>query len=194
MEKLTDVQLVKLANNGDNDAITTLMKRYKSKVALVCRPYFLIGGDAEDLLQEGMIAILNAIKSYNVKGQASFSSYALICVRNRIISLIKHYNNKKNMPLNNSLSIYSEVVIDGYKNGLFVDGIFCPEESCINEESVDELKNKIKSLLSGFEFKVLSYYLNGDSYQTIAEKTGKNQKSIDNAIQRIRNKLSPVIR
>lgn len=194
MGKLTDAQLVDLANKGDDKAITTLMERYKSKVALVCRPYYLVGADTDDLIQEGMIAIFNAIKTYDENKKASFSSYAQVCVRNRIKTLTMRYNNKKNMPLNNSLSLYSKDVVDGYESGLVIDGIFSPEDSCINEEKDVELNNKIKSILSRFELKVLTYYLNGDSYQKIAENTGKKLKSIDNAIQRIRNKLSPILR
>ena len=108
LEKLTDEQLVDLAKKGENGAIDLLINRYKSKIVAICRSYFLIGGDSEDLLQEGMIAIFNAINTYN--GQSSFSNYASVCVKNRVISTIRKYNNKKNSPLNDYMSLSLEDV------------------------------------------------------------------------------------
>ena len=191
MQKLTDVELVELARKNNDAAMTVLMERYKSKVVAVCRSYFLIGGESEDLLQEGMIAIFNAINSYN--GQASFSVYAITCVKNRIISVIKRYNNLKNKPLNGYISLSGYSDSDNDKTSVIIDGNFGPEESYINEESIFELQEKIKNSLSKYENSILTHYLKGVSHEEIAKITGKKTKSIYNAIQRIRNKLSLII-
>lgn len=187
LKKLTDNQLVEFAKTND-EALAVLMERYKPQVSAICRPYFLIGGDNEDLLQECMIAFYKAIITYN--GKASFSSYAYACMKNRIFSLIRQSNNNKNIPLNKyvSLSGLQDSVSD--KTDIVVSEKFGPEESFINDESVRELESKIFSALSKYENEILKYYLKGLSYQSISEKIGKSTKSIDNALQRIRQKIS----
>ena len=186
LEKLTDEQLVSRAKSGETEAVNVLARRYKTVVAAITHSYFLTGCDSEDLLQEGMITVVNAINSYN--GEASFKSFATTCIRNRIYSLIKSSNNLKNKPLNNyvPLSGYS----DNDKTDMIIAKTFGPEEMYINRESLEEHKKSIEKTLSKFEFEILSLFLQGYSYGKIAKKMQKNEKSIDNAIQRIRKKLS----
>ncbi len=191
-KNLLDEQLVKLAQSGDAKAIDVLVERYKSTVASITRSYFLIGGDKEDLLQEGMIAMYSAMNSYN--GQVSFKNYVYTCVKNKIVSLIKSSNNQKNKPLNNYVSLSGAPDNDADKSGIIVDGGFGPEETFINSEAFNELNAKIKDTLSQYEYKILTHYLMGLSYAQIAEKIGEKVKSIDNAIQRIRQKLSVLIK
>ena len=191
LKKLTDNELVVLAKSNNDDAVTVLMERYKNQVSAICRPYFLIGGDNEDLLQECMIAFYKAIITYN--GKASFSSYAYACMKNRIFSLIRKSNNTKNIPLNKyvSLSMLQDSASD--KTDIVMSENVGPEESIINDESALELENKIFSSLSKYENEILKYYLKGLSYQTISEKMDKSIKSIDNALQRIRKKIAQLL-
>lgn len=191
-KNLSDEQLVSLAQNNDLKATDVLVERYKSTVASITRSYFLIGGDKEDLLQEGMIAMYSAMNSYN--GQVTFKSYVYTCVKNRIVSLIKSSNNQKNKPLNNYVSLSGSVDGDADKTEIIVDSGFGPEEIFINRETVIELNQKIKKVLSEYEYTILSQYLTGLSYAQIAEKIGEKVKSIDNALQRIRQKLSVLIK
>ncbi|MBE7061371.1 MAG: sigma-70 family RNA polymerase sigma factor [Clostridiales bacterium] len=191
-KNLSDEQLVSLAQNNDLKATDVLVERYKSTVASITRSYFLIGGDKEDLLQEGMIAMYSAMNSYN--GQVTFKSYVYTCVKNRIVSLIKSSNNQKNKPLNNYVSLSGSVDGDADKTEIIIDSGFGPEEIFINRETVIELNQKIKKVLSEYEYTILSQYLTGLSYAQIAEKIGEKVKSIDNALQRIRQKLSVLIK
>lgn len=188
LENLSDEELVFEAKNGNDTAINILARRYKTMVSAITHSYFLFGCDSEDLLQEGMIAIINAISSYS--GEASFKSYATVCVRNRIFSLIKSFNNLKNKPLNNYISLSGYPEGDADKTEIITAKTFGPEETYINRESFAEHKKSIEENLSKYEYKILQLYLQGYSYGKIAEFMNKNEKSIDNAIQRIRKKLS----
>ena len=172
-------------------ALAELLKRYKNVVSSVARGYFLSGGDTDDLLQEGMIGVFRAIASYN--GSSAFRPYAYKCIKTGIISAIKRSNANKNKPLNNfvSLSVYDGN--DADKNELMRGEVFNPEEAYINMESEKELIRVIKQTLSKLEYEVLSLYLQGFSYADIAAKTNKNVKSVDNTVQRIRNKLEQTV-
>lgn len=187
IQSLSDEQLLSLSKSQNADAINELLSRYKYIVSAVAHSYFLIGGDSEDLLQEGMIAVFNAINSFN--GKSSFKSYVYTCVKNRIITLIKQSNRYKNQPLNNyiSLSGFSDGDLD--KSEIIIDSEFGPEDIYINAESEKELKEIITKSLSEFEHKILLEYLKGYSYREIGEKFNKKDKAIDNALQRIRKKI-----
>ncbi len=187
--KLSDEELAVLAQRKDENAIEELFNRYKYIASSVAHSYFLNGGDSEDLLQEGLFAIFKAITSFNAK--SSLKTYVYTCVKNRIFNLIKSSNRYKNQPLNNYLSLSggaeSDTEID--KTEIIIDKHFGPEEICINAESENELKSIINKVLSKFEYDILVYYLKGYSYREISEKIHKKEKSIDNAIQRIRRKI-----
>ncbi len=189
MKKLSDERLVALAQLKNENAIDELFNRYKYIASAVARSYFLNGGESEDLLQEGLFAVFKAITSFNAK--SSFKTYVYTCVKNRIFNAIKSSNRYKNQPLNNYLSLSGSIDNDSDvdKTEIIIDKHFGPEEICINAEAENELKSIIHKVLSKFEYDILIYYLKGYSYREISEKFEKNEKSIDNAIQRIRKKI-----
>jgi RNA polymerase sporulation-specific sigma factor len=188
LEKLTDEELVVKAKEGNNLAVNVLARRYKTVVSAITHSYFLVGCDSEDLLQEGMIAVVNAISSY--KGDATFKTYATTCIRNRIFSLIRNFNSQKNKPLNNYVSLSGYLDGDSDKTDVIIAKTFGPEETYINKEDVEERKKTIEQSLSKYEYKILQLFLSGYSYEKISKLINKNEKSIDNALQRIRKKLS----
>ena len=187
-EKLTDEELVSFAQNGNEQTMEILIKRCKNIVLGLSRSYFLSGGDTEDIIQEGMIGVFRAIMSFN--GKSSFRSYAYLCVKTSIISLIKKSTRQKNKPLNNYISLSSTSEIDMNKNDISIDENFEPERDYINKEAEIELRERIEKLLSPLENSILYKYLHGLSYEEIANEIGKDVKAIDNAIQRIRKKIS----
>lgn len=186
-EKLSDEELVVLAKEGNEQTMEILIKRCKYIVLGLSRSYFLSGGDTEDIIQEGMIGVFRAVMTFN--GKSSFKSYAYLCIKSSIISLIKKSTRQKNKPLNNYISLSDYYDIDMTKTDVFLDEKFQPEQECIDNESVNELKEKISKILSVLENKILHYYLQGCSYEEISRLVNKDIKSIDNAIQRIRKKI-----
>ena len=189
--RYSDEELAKLCSGDtpDETALETLLMRYKHTVSSVARSYFLYNGDTDDLLQEGMIGVFKAISTYN--GKSSFKNYAYKCIKTSILSAVKKSSRLKNKPLFNYVSLSGLAEgDDADKNPFLSDESFDPEERYINSEAEKELKNRIRSELSELEFEILTLYLCGYSYREIAEKTGKNAKSIDNAIQRIRKKIT----
>ena len=184
---LTDEELAFLAKT-DEIALERLMEKYKPLINAQARSYFLNSGDASDLVQEGMIGVFKAITSFN--GKSSFKTYVYTCIRSNIITAIKKSNRIKHKPLNNYLSLSGYDGDDEDKTLLISDKNFDPEKNYIEKEEEKELKNKIKENLSDFEHEILVLYLQGFSYSDISKKTGKKEKSIDNAIQRIRKKLT----
>lgn len=187
---LEDKELVDLARNGDSNATFILLERCKGLVRSVSRSLFLAGGDSEDLIQEGMIGVYKAISTYN--GKSSFKSYAYLCIKSSILTAIRNSSAKKNLPLNSYISLTTLGEEDDKKD-IMIDSSVNPETELINKEALNELKTSIKQVLSKFEFIVLSMYLNGNSLEEIYEKTGKNQKAVENALHRIRKKISKIL-
>jgi len=180
--------LLELAAKGDPDAQTALIESY-SRLVLVCaRPLFLTGGDSEDLIQEGMIGLMNAVRQYDVEKSASFSTFAEHCIRNRLYSAIQSASRLKHIPLNDSISFESPQFDESQA------GVSCylrdPEELLIAREHFNELAQQIRGSLSEFEAEVLEHYLEGLSYQEIGKILQRSAKSVDNAVQRIRKKLA----
>lgn len=186
-KNLTDEELAFLAKTDEN-ALERLMEKYKPLINAQARSYFLNSGDASDLVQEGMIGVFKAITSFN--GKSSFKTYVYTCIRSNIITAVKKSNRIKHKPLNNYLSLSGFDGDDEDKTLLISDKNFDPEKNYIEKEEEKELKNKIKESLSAFEHQILILYLQGFSYADISKKTNKKEKSIDNAIQRIRRKLT----
>ena len=193
LEKLSDEELCNMVCAGAREAEEVLATRYSRLVRAISRPFFLVGGDGEDLIQEGMIGLLKAIREYSPDKSASFFTYAEVCVRNRIYSALKSAARDKHAPLNNYTSIETPFpdskINTGFELGINGSRFTDPEELVIGREAFDEFSLALKSLLSGFEAKVLLYYLDGFSYNDIAERLGKPQKSVDNAVQRMRRKI-----
>ncbi|MBR6223646.1 MAG: sigma-70 family RNA polymerase sigma factor [Lachnospiraceae bacterium] len=186
----TDDELIACIRAGDDVAMGTLLKKYNPMVKREARTMFLVGGDTEDLIQEGMIGLFGAISDYDPKKGASFSTFARLCVERRIIKAIAASKSQKNIPLNNALSFDSTEDEEGISlyEKLESELISDPEELVIAREATSELITGIRAKLSKMENIVLDYYLDGLNYTEIAAIMGKQPKAIDNAIQRIRKK------
>jgi len=189
----TDEELVKLAQNGDYDAECELFSRYKNLLRKISRSYFLIGGDVEDLLQEGMIGLYKAVKGFDVAKNISFASFAGLCVKRQVQTAIKKATSQKNMVLSSALPLEGQSKFDDEEEEGYDLIIPSPEptidEVMVSEETLQEIKAIIRKKLSKMELMVLSKYLKGQTYKVISESTGLNEKSIDNALSRIKKKL-----
>ena len=192
---LSDDELVGLFRSGDGVAGSELAVRYRPLVKRCTRPYFLVGGDSEDLIQEGMIGLVSSIQSYQPGGSALFRSYAELCVKRRILSAIKAAARFKHMPLNYRLSLEDIYSDDGEALARMVDERYnlSPEELIIEQEKKTDLYALCRRILSPLEKKVLAFYLEGLSYEEIAGRCGKPVKSVDSALQRIKRKLSRAV-
>ena len=178
------------AANGDSAAEEILVSDYTKLVRACARPYFLAGGDSEDLIQEGMLGLLSAIRTFNPNKGAKFSTYAEFCVRRRIYSAIKAASGEKHSPLNSYISLESPEPLESCTPVTFLRA---PEDQIIAREQVGEIENLLYGALSRFESDVLELFLDGMSYKNMAVRLGKTDKSIDNAVQRIRRKLSQIL-
>ena len=155
------------------------------------RRFFLVGGDEEDLIQEGMIGLFKAVTSYQKGKNTSFSTFAYICVQRQIYTTITAFNRKKHIPLNTAVSLSEQ---KKQEDELALDEILetpekTPEELMLRKEELNDYHRILDQNLSKFEKQVMDHYLNGENYTMIAKKLGKSDKSIDNAIQRIRRKI-----
>lgn len=175
-------ELIKQAQAGVSSAQDKLLEQYKNMVKKTARTFFIIGADFEDIVQEGMIGLFKAIQSYNEDKEASFETYAGLCITRQILNALKSASRKKHAPLNFYVSLDFEV------SGLNLPMEDSPEDLLILKEDGQNIIAALYKVLSAFESKVLSFYLEGMSHTEIAAKMDKNEKSIDNAIQRIRNK------
>lgn len=188
---LSDKELIVLAKQNDSKAIDALVGRYKYIPVALARSNFLLDGDQDDLIQEGTIAIYTAISSYN-EDKSTFKTYLYACVKNRINSVIKKSNAKKNLPLNMSVSLSEYFDIDIDKNKFIQDKKFQPEEQFINKETEAEIIVKIKNELSITEFNIFQMFMNGFTYAEMGERLNKPIKSIDNAVQRMKKKIAKI--
>ncbi|MBR3276469.1 MAG: sigma-70 family RNA polymerase sigma factor [Eubacterium sp.] len=185
-DDFTDEELIVRLRGGEADIEDFLMNKYKYLVRKKARVLFLEGGDTEDLLQEGMWGLFKAIREYQPARGASFATFADVCVRRQLYSAIAAAGRNKHRPLNESLSL-SEM--EENKVHLSAGPESDPEYVVLREEEQAELQKKVWEALSPLEKKVLELYLSGMDYLQIAEKLGRTGKSIDNALQRIRNKI-----
>ena len=194
--EMEDGELVRLAET-DEMALEYLLNKYKYFVRAKARSYFLIGADREDLVQEGMIGLYKAIRDYRDDRQASFRAFAELCITRQIITAIKTATRQKHKPLNSYVSLNKPIYDEESDRTLF-DVILGPkasnpEEIMIDREDLAAVEEKIGEVLSDLEWKVLELYLQGKSYQEIAEILGRRSKSIDNALQRVKTKLEMYI-
>jgi RNA polymerase sporulation-specific sigma factor len=184
----TDEDLVRDYRSGRVQAVDCLMERYKSFVRALARARFLIGGDQEDLIQEGMIGLYKAVQNFDETKNASFRTFAALCINRQIAKAIEEAQRKKHIPLNDRVPLTDEEWNERFQS----EGI-SPEAIVIGRESTDETLKKIKQLLSPMETQVLDLYLSGLDYREIAAHLGREPKSVDNAIQRIRKKSADVV-
>lgn len=190
---LTDEQLVRMAQEGSETAEEILIEKYKGVVKNKAKTYYITGADSEDVVQEGMIGLFKAIRSFDVSKQAAFKTFADTCVNSQIISAIKKANRKRHKPLNESVSLNKEV--DEGTQDISVGDILQasmdndPEALLLLQEVVDYLKTYDSGLFSKFEREVWIEKLKGRNYMEIAEHLGRSPKSVDNALQRIKKKI-----
>ena len=192
-EKLSDNEIIELIAAKDDDAMQFMMKKYGGIVKKEVRTVYLIGAETDDLIQEGMIGLFKAIRDYSPDKGAAFSTFATLCIRRQIKTAINPSNRDKHKPLNTYISIYAnsdETESDITGDMGLGDSDMNPETVIIAKEQKSYMEQKIEKELSSLEKKVLRYYLEGIPYSEIAEKIGKKEKSVDNALQRIRIKLS----
>lgn len=189
---LSEERLIALVQSGDNEAGSELSLRYRPLIKKCTRPYFLVGGDEEDLIQEGMMGLINSMQTYSDDRRCTFRSYAEICIKRRILSAIKAANRFKHMPLNSRLSLEDIYSDDDDSGAMIADERYSltPEQMIIREEEIESLRTLSSSLLSALEKKVLDLYLEGLSYEEIAKGVDKPVKSVDAALQRIKKKLA----
>ena len=189
---LQDELLQAKAASGDRHAEEQLSMRYSRLVKACARPYFLAGGDSEDLTQEGMLGLLSAIREYDSAMNTSFRTYAEICIKRRLITAIKTASRKKHTPLNEGVSLDEVLSEENTARSAQFSKAFrrIPEEQVLARERADEIIHTYSRWLSKFESQVMDLYLEGLSYQEISDRIGRSQKSIDNAVQRIRRKLA----
>ena len=198
-DRMTDEQLLCDYKNGNQEIMDYLMVKYKSMVRKKARAMYLLGGENEDLIQEGMIGLIKAVRDFYVTQKTSFSSFAELCVSRQMYSAIEASNRKKHLPLNSYVSLYedSEQVGEGRSLPL-IDTIESskendPEVLYFGKEYTEAFAEQLKELLSPLENHVLYLHLMGTDYRTIAELLGKSPKSVDNALQRIKTKAQKIL-
>ncbi len=190
-ERLPDEALCAMAASGNRLAEETLVTRYHRFVRTCARPFFLAGGDSEDLTQEGMVGLIRAVREYDASKEASFRTFAETCIRNRLYSVLRAAARDKHKALNQSVSLDTpEFDSHSYTSGTNNLAQRNPEDFLIDREHTAALLSGVRKQLSEFEAKILGYYLDGLSCREIAETVGKPPKSVDNAVQRIRRKVA----
>lgn len=197
LNKMSDEELIELSRNGDGSVTEFILEKYRNFVRAKSRTYFLIGADREDIIQEGMIGLYKAIRDYKKDSASSFRSFADLCITRQIITAIKTATRQKHIPLNSYISLNRPAYEEEGENTLLETIVekhrFDPEEIMINKERFRILEEKLVATLSKYESMVLKRYISGHTYTDIATELGKSEKSIDNALQRIKKKIEKVL-
>ena len=190
--KKTDEELIALLRSGEQGITDYLMEKYKNLVRKEAKAIFLLGGENDDLIQEGMIGLFKAIRDYRADRESSFYHFADLCIARQLYTAVEASQRKKHAPLNSYVPLYADSE-DAENGGL--DNILSsveelnPEKIVINQEELQAFQKKVEDCLSDMEKEVLAYYLQGLDYNQIAEAMGKEPKAIDNALQRLKKKL-----
>ncbi|MCL6521276.1 MAG: RNA polymerase sporulation sigma factor SigH [Firmicutes bacterium] len=192
-DEMLDEELVELARAGDSQALEYMIYRYRNFVRAKARSYFLVGADREDIIQEGMIGLYKAIRDFREDKLASFRAFAELCVTRQIITAIKTATRQKHIPLNSYVSLNKPIYDEDSDRTLLdvIAGVKVsdPEELIISREEFGDIEAKMGEILSDLEWQVLMAYLDGKSYQEIADELDRHVKSVDNALQRVKRKL-----
>jgi len=196
----SDEMLIERLRDGERDITDFIMNKYKNLVRSKAKSMYILGADTEDLIQEGMIGLFKAIRDYDAGRDASFFTFAELCISRQMYTAVQASNRKKHMPLNSYISLYSTADAEGEtkSSGEFINFLGFetqknPEQLLIDKENVLSLERKIEEELSTFEKQVLDLYLTGMSYTQIARVLGRDEKSTDNALQRMKSKIRKVI-
>ena len=194
--QMTDEKLIENIKQDDKKALDCLMGRYNETVSLKANRFFMIGAEKEDMIQEGMIGLYKAIKSFNTEKQNSFKTFANMCIERQLITAVKNSNRQKHIPLNSSISLNAAAYDDNEDmdklDVLDIKALDDPSDIIADREYFESMENKIKENLSEFELQVLREYEKGKSYADIAEKLNSKIKSVDTAIQRIKKKANKI--
>ncbi len=195
---MLDEEIVILAKNNDSMAEEYLIGKYRNFVKAKAKTYFLIGGDKDDIYQEGMIGLYKAIRDFRPDKLSSFRAFAELCITRQIITAIKTATRQKHIPLNSYISL-NKPIYDDESDRTLMDvlatvHISDPEELIISNEEKVKIQNKMYEVLSELEMEVLRCYLDGKSYQEIACDLDRHAKSIDNALQRVKRKLEKFLK
>ena len=185
----TDEELVELLRQGDTEVMDYLLEKYKFVVRQKARVLYLAGGEADDLIQEGMIGLFKAVRDFQTDKEASFVTFARVCIDRQIYSAIQNSNRQKHQPLNSYVSLNQE----DESSPIWELSVENPESIIIDQETTEDLRKRISDYLSPMENKVLDLYLKGKGYVEIGGILNKSPKSVDNALQRIRSKIREVI-
>lgn len=197
-QNYTDEELIRLIHQGEDGPVDYLMEKYKNMVRGKAKTLYLIGGDHEDLIQEGMIGLFRSIRDFDESRESGFATFAALCVSRQLYKAIEAQNRKKNQPLNNYISLDTPAYPENEQDDtslvdvLHPDRNSNPEQFVIARESIELLEEKLDQRLSPLEKQVYILFREGYPYQQIAVKLGKEPKSIDNALQRIKSKLSRI--
>jgi RNA polymerase sporulation-specific sigma factor len=191
---LSDERVMELARQGYAHALDVLMTRYRDLVKRKVRSYFMVGADEEDLIQEGMIGLFKAVRDYRRERCDSFQAFADLCITRQIITAIKTASRLKHQPLNTYVSLNRPVYLQEDPDRVLMDllsesSMRDPVEMVIGQEEVQGLLRCVRSELSGLETAVLHLYMDGNTYQEIADILGRQVKSVDNALQRVKRKI-----
>lgn len=196
----TDEMLIERLRDGERDITDYIMNKYKNLVRSKAKSMYILGADNEDLIQEGMIGLFKAIRDYDAGRDASFFTFADLCISRQMYTAVQASNRKKHMPLNSYISLYATSheeengrESEEFINFLGLDTQKDPEQLLIDKENVLSLEKKIEEELSAFEKQVLDLYLTGMTYTQIARVLGRDEKSTDNALQRMKAKIRKVI-
>lgn len=190
---MTDEKLISLYRSGDEGAMDELISRYRGLVRAKARRFYLSGGEHEDLIQEGMIGLFKAIRDFDAEKKVLFRFFASMCISRQLATALSASNRSKHIPLNSYISFYMTTGEDNEELKDKLDtGDLSPEDILIDKENFDDLNIKIEKLLSKMEFSVLELFIEGVSYDKIAETVGCDIKAVDNALQRIKRKLSKI--
>lgn len=197
-EDMADKDIIEIARNGDSLALDYLLNKYKSFVIVQSSPYFLVGGERDDIIQEGMIGLFKAIRDYDTSMATPFVCFVEICIKRQIITAIKRATRKKHGPLNYYISLNKSVYREESHRTLIeiIEGnqISDPMEVYINEEEFKKIKRKLERKLSKLEYKVFKSYLEGKTYKEISLEIDRDFKCIDNALQRVKKKFNGEIK
>lgn len=186
----TDEELIEKLRLGDAEIAEYLMEKYKPLVRKKTNAMYLIGGETEDLIQEGMIGLFKAMRDFDPQKEVSFFAFAELCINRQLYSALEASNRKKHIPLNTYISFSNQEDSDGVSlEQVLTDETASPEQLMIEHETKEEFFQRLQEKLSPMEKKVLYLYLEGHSYTQIAELMEKTPKSIDNSLQRIRAKI-----
>lgn len=190
-QEMSDEQLIGQLRSGDSGVMDYILDKYKPLVRKKANAVFLIGGETDDLIQEGMIGLFKAVRDYDEGKEASFFSFAELCITRQLYKAVEASNRKKHAPLNTYISFYSETGEEGHSlaETLTTGGMGDPEQMIIDQENLKQFWDGLREHLSSMEQQVLDEYLQGNNYQQIAEHMNKQPKTIDNALQRIKTKV-----